>query len=280
MHDQNHRAAELNHRSTEPHHRSTTSVSPEGTDMAVSAGGVQAHPASRRALLLGGVLAATGLATATMNLVSASPASAAPPATRRTLRSGAKGADVLAMQRELSRLHYWLGTADGKFGPLTLQAVYALQKAAGLKADGVVGPKTYAALDRGAQPSRRITSGTAFELDKGRQLLLCISKGKLAYILNTSTGNGARYYSGGRWKRATTPSGDFRMYRLYSKGWQSGPLGSMYRPGYYSGGWAIHGSSSIPPYPASHGCARISTGAADMLWSRSWFVTGRRVLVR
>lgn len=54
----------------------------------------------------------------------------------------------------------------------------------------------------------------------------------------------------------------------------------MYRPGFYDRGWAIHGSSSIPPYPASHGCSRISTAAADMLWKDGWFAKGRRVLVR
>ena len=96
---------------------------------------------------------------------------------------------------------------------------------------------------------------------------------------DSSTGSGERYYSGGRWKTATTPKGDFEMYSLYSRGWQSGPLGNLYRPGYYDRGWAIHGSNSIPSYPASHGCSRISVAAADMLWSRNWFRKGRRVLI-
>jgi N-acetylmuramoyl-L-alanine amidase len=223
---------------------------------------------SRRALLLGAGTLGAGLVLGT----GAAGAAVA-------LRRGDRGAAVTTLQRDLGRLRYWCGTADGDFGHLTQQAVFALQKAAGLARDGVVGPRTRDALTRGVQPRRRITDGTGFEVDLGRQLLIATAQGRLAYVLNTSTGSGQRYYSGGRWKTATTPRGDFRMYSLYSRGWQNGPLGNLYRPGYYDRGWAVHGSTSIPAYPASHGCCRISVGAADMLWARSWFASGRRVLV-
>jgi lipoprotein-anchoring transpeptidase ErfK/SrfK len=43
-------------------------------------------------------------------------------------------------------------------------------------------------------------------------------------------------------------------------------LGSMYRPKYFRGGWAVHGSGSIPPWPASHGCVRVSNAAMDWMW--------------
>lgn len=224
---------------------------------------------SRRALLLGVGTLGAGLALGT------GAADAAPP----TLRRGSRGSAVSSLQRRLNDLKYWAGTADGSFGHLTEQAVFALQKAAGLGKDGVVGPKTYRALDAGTRPSRRITTGVGFEVDLKKQIIIATTGGSLAYILNTSTGSGKRYYSGGRWKTATTPKGSFRMYSLYSRGWQSGPLGSLYRPGYYDRGWAIHGSNSIPSYPASHGCSRISTAASDMLWTRSWFKSGRRVVV-
>ncbi|WP_193106894.1 L,D-transpeptidase family protein [Brachybacterium sp. FME24] len=223
---------------------------------------------SRRTLLLGVGTLGAGL-TIGMGSASAAP----------LLRKGSRGSAVTGLQRDLARLEYWCGAADGSFGHLTQQAVFALQKVAGLSRDGVVGPKTYRALANGARPSRRITSGVGFEVDLGKQIIIATTGGKLSYILNTSTGSGKRYYSGGRWKTATTPRGDFSMYSLYSRGWQSGPLGSLYRPGYYDRGWAIHGSNSIPTYPASHGCCRISVGATDMLWTRSWFKKGRRVLV-
>lgn len=218
--------------------------------------------------------------TAAASFLLASGAATTPAlADRPKLRKGSSGAAVRDLQESLSRLGYWCGTADGKFGHLTVQAIYALQKAAGIGVDAVVGPKTWSALDRGVRPKARATSGTTFEIDLDRQLLLCVAQGRSAYILNTSTGSGKRYYSGGRWKTATTPKGRFRMYRFHSSGWQTGPLGSMYRPGYYDRGWAIHGSTSIPPYPDSHGCARISTGAADMLWRLNWFKPDRKVHV-
>ncbi|GAA1490901.1 L,D-transpeptidase family protein [Brachybacterium sacelli] len=223
---------------------------------------------SRRTLLLGVGTLGAGLALGT------GAAQAAP-----TLRRGSEGAAVSALQKDLASLKYWLGTADGTFGHLTEQAVFALQKAAGLGPDGVVGSRTHTAIAEGVRPSRKITSGVGFEVDLSRQLLIATTGGELSYVLNTSTGSGERYYSGGRWKTAITPTGDFAMYSLYADGWQSGPLGDLYCPGYYDRGWAIHGSRSIPSYPASHGCCRLSTAATDMLWQRSWFVEGRRVLI-
>ena len=48
-------------------------------------------------------------------------------------------------------------------------------------------------------------------------------------------------------------------------GWDRGPLGSLYRPQYFNDGIAIHGYTSVPSTPASHGC-RVSLRAMDNLW--------------
>jgi lipoprotein-anchoring transpeptidase ErfK/SrfK len=50
-------------------------------------------------------------------------------------------------------------------------------------------------------------------------------------------------------------------------GVRHGPLGDLWRPKYFNGGIAIHGSPSIPPYPASHGCARLSNAAMNWIWA-------------
>ena len=60
---------------------------------------------------------------------------------RSTLRRGDHGALVVTLQTAL-RL-----TADGFFGPLTESAVRAFQRQRSLVPDGIVGPKTWAALD-------------------------------------------------------------------------------------------------------------------------------------
>ena len=52
------------------------------------------------------------------------------------------GADVNAVQSRLLQLGYVPGAIDGKYGPLTAAAVSAFQAAAGVQADGIVGPVT------------------------------------------------------------------------------------------------------------------------------------------
>jgi peptidoglycan hydrolase-like protein with peptidoglycan-binding domain len=60
-----------------------------------------------------------------------------------TLKEGARGEPVRALQNRLNQLGYNVGAADGAFGPKTEAAVKAFQRAKGLTADGVVGPKTW-----------------------------------------------------------------------------------------------------------------------------------------
>ncbi|MEK8225676.1 peptidoglycan-binding domain-containing protein [Oerskovia sp. M15] len=68
---------------------------------------------------------------------------------------GSTGDRVVALQQRLADLGYWGATPDGSFGPGTQQAVWALQKAAGIARDGRVGPATLAALDQGCGRHRR-----------------------------------------------------------------------------------------------------------------------------
>lgn len=65
---------------------------------------------------------------------------------RPVLRQGDTGPDVLYLQTLLSSVGDPID-ADGAFGPKTAAAVKAFQKAHGLTVDGVVGPKTWTALE-------------------------------------------------------------------------------------------------------------------------------------
>lgn len=196
---------------------------------------------------------------------------------RTDLRYGDRGERVLRLQQRLSDLGYWLGKPDGHFGGLTQQAVFALQKAAGITRDGIVGPRTMAALDAGIRPASRV-GGTGVEIDLDRQLLLIVRGGSVVRILNTSTGNGERYVSRGTEKTARTPTGTFRVYRMVDA-LEEGELGTLYRPAYYDRGFAVHGSPSVPPWPASHGCARVTNAAMDSIWANGFMTVGTTVSV-
>lgn len=65
----------------------------------------------------------------------------APAPTRRSIKFGSRGADVVYLQNKLG-----VRPNDGIFGPITRRAVIKFQKSRGLVADGIVGPKTWAAL--------------------------------------------------------------------------------------------------------------------------------------
>ena len=60
---------------------------------------------------------------------------------------------IAAAQAALNRLMGAGLTVDGQYGAKTRHAVAAFQASRGLKADGLLGPKTYAALGIGAAPS-------------------------------------------------------------------------------------------------------------------------------
>ena len=97
--------------------------------------------------------------------------------------------------------------------------------------------------------------------------------GSTAWILNTSTGNGEEYTEVDKNTPgevitgvSLTPDGLHEVTRERPEGWWEGDLGEIYRPKYFVGGVAVHGSNSIPNYPASHGCVRVSVPAMDWIW--------------
>jgi hypothetical protein len=178
----------------------------------------------------------------------------------------------------LSQLGYWLGAPDGVFGDLTQQAVFALQKAAGLGRDGVVGPATKRALADGVVPVPRSHVGNVVEVDLTRQLLMVVTNGQREAILNTSTGGGYPYLLQGHSALAITPTGEFRVFRQVDA-WDPSPLGQLWRPKYFTGGIAVHGFPDVPPYPVSHGCVRISIAAMNWFWSAGVMPLGTVVWV-
>jgi peptidoglycan hydrolase-like protein with peptidoglycan-binding domain len=190
------------------------------------------------------------------------------PAEPKKLKLGSKGDDVLAVQQRLVELGYWINKADGKFGSTTQQAVLAIQKAAGIGRDGSVGPKTRKALDDGVRPTAKSKAGSGYlvEINLKKQLLMLVKDGQVVTTLNTSTGSNEHYEYEGQTYLADTPTGKFKVGRQID-GMRHGPLGDLWRPKYFNGGIAVHGSPSIPGYAASHGCARLSNAAMNWIWA-------------
>lgn len=242
-----------------------------------------AEPESRGAGAVGATTTTAAPATTVAPTTTVPPTTtttAPPPAgADGTLSEGEQGEEIIVLQQRLTDLGYWLGTPDGTFGQLTRQAVMAFQKATGLPRDGVAGPATLAALPAAPAVAPRDAAGSHLEIDLDRQILLVVQDGRTRWVINTSTGNGEAYAApGGGSAVARTPSGRFTIYREVD-GYRRAPLGTLYRPKYFQGGIAIHGAGQIPAHPASHGCARVTNGAMNLLWSSGVAPIGTPVLV-
>ena len=118
---------------------------------------------------------------------------------------------------------------------------------------------------------------TRVEVDLGRQILFLIIDHQPAGVIPVSSANGETYTSyTGKTATARTPEGEFSFFRE-EHGWYRSYLGSLYEPYFFRGGYAIHGSNSVPTYPASHGCIR--TQIVDQDWLKPQLEKGMPVFV-
>jgi Putative peptidoglycan binding domain/L,D-transpeptidase catalytic domain len=197
------------------------------------------------------------------------------------------GDGAAAVQQRLLELGFWLSGVDGEYGTTTTQAVMAFQKYHALPATGSVDQATADAMNVMPYRARGMsTEGDLIEVNKTAQLLFVVRGGRTEWVLNTSTGNGLPYTeedqnSPGEFIDGVslTPDGKFKVNRERAEGWWEGDLGKIYRPKYFNGGIAVHGSGSIPNYPASHGCVRVSVAAMDFIWAAEYMPLGQRVWV-
>jgi len=197
------------------------------------------------------------------------------------------GPSAQASQLKLLELGFWLENPDGKFDDTTTQAVMAFQKYFQLRPTGSINAATAYLLERMSIPGTATTKeGTLAEVDKSRQLLFLVQDGITTYVMNASTGDDRAYEEpdgntpGVMIKgTAVTPVGTFKIDRERPDGWWIGDLGQIYRPKYFSGGVAIHGSMSVPAYPSSPGCVRVTTKAMDFIWDNDILPRGTQVLV-
>jgi peptidoglycan hydrolase-like protein with peptidoglycan-binding domain len=219
----------------------------------------------------------TTTGTAPHNAVTRTPGPPPPPPPG--LGIGARGPEVLALEQRLNELHYDPGAIDGYFDSSTAFAVVGFQKVTGMARTSRATDDVIAALQTATDPPSLVPGGGAgrVEIDVGRQVLFLFQNDALWRIIPVSTGSGQRYCVDGSCDRAVTPAGSYRVF-LRQGGWQTSRLGRLYNPLYFNGGIAIHGSLSVPAYPASHGCVRIPM--YDAAWFPSKVPNGTPVYVK
>ena len=166
------------------------------------------------------------------------------------LQRGSHGPSVRALERRLWDLRYALLRVDGFYGQDTFDAVIAFQKVNGLPRTGAAGVALWRVLARASVPRAR-SGGDHVEVDKTRQVLFEVRRGKVDLVVPVSTG-----------ATGNTPVG---LWHVYSRvaGWSW----VLWYPTYFLRGFAIHGYPDVPPYPASHGCVRAPMWVATRLYA-------------
>lgn len=166
------------------------------------------------------------------------------------LSLGARGPSVRVLEHRLRELHYAV-LADGYFGSDDLEALYAFQKVEGLARTGAANAGVWGRLAVARTPAARYP-GDHVEIDKTRQVLFVVRGGQVSLVVATSTG-----------ATGNTPLGEWRVYRKVG-----GFDWVLYYPSYFLRGFAVHGYPDVPPYPASHGCARIPMWIATTVYAQ------------
>lgn len=225
----------------------------------------------------------------------------------QTLSQGMQNNEVRAVQERLTALGFDPGPADGIFGLMTTQAVWAFEKlvlgTSRTEATGRIDQAAWQQLmsDVTIAP-RRATNAQAdhTEVYLAEQVMIVFEKDVPVVISHISTGElnsdgtpaeyceTATYDTDAQGRElaepvtkavcamAKTPGGVF-TYKRQVEGKRVSPLGGMWNPVYFNYGIAVHGALNVPLEPASHGCVRIPMHISD--YFQSTMEIGDRILV-
>ena len=184
------------------------------------------------------------------------------------IRQGSRGPAVFIYEARMKELHFDPGHVDDVFDQDTWYAVSTVQKYFGLPRTGVIDQGVDFALTHFTyKPQEPKSEPDRVEIDLDKQVLTLYKNWQPQLLTTTSTGSGEHFCGGvDGCQYAITPTGHFKFYELIH-GWQKGKLGQMWNPYYFNGSIAVHGSVSVPNYPASHGCARIPMHVADYFYT-------------
>jgi lipoprotein-anchoring transpeptidase ErfK/SrfK len=181
-----------------------------------------------------------------------------------SLNKGNRGKHVKLFNRLLDRQGY-VPSKGKKFTDRTARAVLAYRKVHGMPriTRATSGIFKTVADGRGTYKLKYPGAGKHAEVNIGRQVLVLAERGKARRIYHISSG------------ASGTPS-DRGHYRFYRR--QPGYNAiRMYYSVYYNRGEAIHGYSSVPTHPASHGCIRTPISDARSIYN--WVSLGMSIYV-
>lgn len=205
--------------------------------------------------------------TTTIPPIQQPPPVALPPPPGGSVKQGDRAAEIMGYEARLYQLKFDPGPVDGVFDAMTRTAVEAFDKLMNWPRDGVIDQPFVDALSTFLFPTSVHYQAEAdrVEIDLDRQIVTVYKGWQVVLIAPTSTGNGERFCTGNDGCHyAVTPAGKYAFTR-HVNGWRNGDLGRLYNPWYFNGGIALHGYSSVPVTPASHGCARLPMHVAEYI---------------
>jgi len=180
------------------------------------------------------------------------------------LHNKSKGPQVALFNNLLREQGYFV-RGKKKFGSSTGLAVLAFRKVNKMHRSSKYSAKIYKMLlqGRGAFPLAHTDPPKHVEADLSRQVLVLVEDGKPKYTFPVSSGASA----------TPTVTG---TYHFYSKtpGYNAK---RMFYSAYFVGGYATHGYSPVPNYPASHGCLR--NPIPDSIFIYNWINLGDTIYV-
>jgi len=192
-----------------------------------------------------------------------------PPPAPAAAQAAPAAPTMVQVEQKLASLMYDVGPVDGNFDEQANSAVMAFQKVHGMDRTGTLSdPVTARIMATQGVPGPLVPDGepNRVEVSLAHQVLFLYEGGALTKIVPVSSGT----------SKTPTPTGSYRIYRQ-DPGWHTSRLGRLYNAQYFVGGYAIHGSLSVPAHPASHGCIRLPMSAAE--WFPSHVAKGTQVVI-
>ena len=161
----------------------------------------------------------------------------------KKMHKGAKGPEASRLNHALREQGYFV-RGKKQFTDSTGMALLAFRKVNGMDRNEKYSKGIFKTLleGEGGYPLQHPDEGKHVEADLSKQVMVLADEGEPKYTFTVSSGASS----------TPTVTGHYEFY-LKTPGYNAK---RMYYSAYFIRGYATHGYSSVPNYPASHGCLR------------------------